>query len=100
MLAVLSYQVAPDLASGTLVRLLMPFERPPVPVQLVYPSARLLAPRVRAFLDFGGATAVGSGRASRRLTRSLGLGREIMRLVFAAGTLDRPVRRSIAQQLG
>ena len=44
VLAVLSYQVAPDLASGALVRLLRPFERPPVPVQLVYPSARLLAP--------------------------------------------------------
>src|SRR3954451_842667 len=52
VLAVLSYQVAPDLASGGLVRPLRPFERPPVPVQLVYPSARLLAPRVRAFLDF------------------------------------------------
>jgi DNA-binding transcriptional LysR family regulator len=52
VLAVLSYQVAPELASGALVRLLKTFERPPVPVQLVYPSARLLAPRVRAFLDF------------------------------------------------
>jgi DNA-binding transcriptional LysR family regulator len=52
VLSVLSYQVAPDFASGALVRLLRPFERPPMPVQLVYPSARLLAPRVRAFLDF------------------------------------------------
>jgi DNA-binding transcriptional LysR family regulator len=52
VLCALSYQVAPDLASGALVRLLEAFERPPVPVRLVYPSARLLAPRVRAFLDF------------------------------------------------
>jgi len=48
----LSYQVARELKEGSLVRVLKAFELPPVPVQLVYPSARLLAPRVRAFLDF------------------------------------------------
>lgn len=52
---VLSYQVASELADGSLVRLLKPYEMPPLPVQLVYPSSRLLAPRVRAFLDFAAA---------------------------------------------
>lgn len=49
---ILSYQVAEQLKEGSLVRVLGAYELPPVPVQLVYPSARLLAPRVRAFLDF------------------------------------------------
>lgn len=52
---VLSYQVANELKDGSLVRLLKPYEMPPLPVQLVYPSARLLAPRIRAFLDFAAA---------------------------------------------
>lgn len=47
----LSYQVADDLAAGTLVRLLPDHEPPPVPVQLVTPGGRHMAPRVRAFLD-------------------------------------------------
>lgn len=50
----LSYQVADDLASRTLLRLLPEFEPPPLPVQLVVPSARHLAPKVRAFLDHAG----------------------------------------------
>ena len=50
--ATLSYQVASDLAAGTLVRILRDFEQPSIPVQLVYPSTRLMAPRLRAFLDF------------------------------------------------
>lgn len=49
---VLSYQVVPELRDGSLVRVLKGYELPPLPVQLLYPSARLLAPRVRAFLDF------------------------------------------------
>lgn len=52
ILSVLSYQVATELAEGSLVRLLQPFERPPIPVQLVVPTARLMPPRVRTFLDF------------------------------------------------
>jgi DNA-binding transcriptional LysR family regulator len=52
LLMVLSYQVAAELADGSLVRLLRPFERPPIPVQLVVPTARLMPTRVRAFLDF------------------------------------------------
>ncbi|MBV8913681.1 MAG: LysR family transcriptional regulator [Acetobacteraceae bacterium] len=47
----LSYQVADDLAAGTLVRVLPAFEPPPAPVQLVVPGGRHQAPRVRAFLD-------------------------------------------------
>jgi DNA-binding transcriptional LysR family regulator len=48
----LSYQVAPDLAAGSLVRILADYEPPPLPVHLVYPSARHMAPRLRAFVDF------------------------------------------------
>ncbi len=47
----LSYQVADDLAAGNLVRLLPGHEPPPLPVQLVTPGGRHMAPRVRAFLD-------------------------------------------------
>lgn len=49
---VLSYQVAGELAAGSLVRMLRDYEVAPIPVQLVYPSARLMAPRIRSFLDF------------------------------------------------
>jgi DNA-binding transcriptional LysR family regulator len=49
---VLSYQVAGELGDGTLIRILQDFERPPIPVQLVMPTARLMPPRVRTFLDF------------------------------------------------
>ena len=48
----LSNQVAAELAEGSLVRILRRFERPPIPVQLVVPTARLMPPRVRFFLDF------------------------------------------------
>lgn len=47
----LSYQVADDLASGALVRLLPSCEPSPLPVQLVVASARHMAPKLRAFLD-------------------------------------------------
>lgn len=46
----LSYQVAQDLTSGALVRLLPQFEPDPLPVQLVAPS-RHVSKKVRAFLD-------------------------------------------------
>lgn len=49
---VFSYQVADELADGRLVRLLAAYEPAPIPVQLVTVSARLMPPRVRAFLDF------------------------------------------------
>jgi DNA-binding transcriptional LysR family regulator len=48
---VFSYQVATEIASGKLVRLLPTFEPPAVPVQVVVPSARHMAPAVRAFMD-------------------------------------------------
>jgi len=47
----LSYQVADDLPSGSLVRVLREFELPTRPVQLVVPTTRHLPPSVRAFLD-------------------------------------------------
>ncbi|MDQ1832744.1 LysR family transcriptional regulator [Massilia scottii] len=48
----LSYQVAEQLAAGTLVRLLPESEPAPLPVQLLVPSARHMAPRLRACIDF------------------------------------------------
>jgi DNA-binding transcriptional LysR family regulator len=47
----LSYQVAHALAEGTLARVLQPFESAPIPVQIVYPHARLLSARVKLFVD-------------------------------------------------
>ena len=47
----LSYQVADILASGALVSLLPELEPPPLPVQLVVPSARHLAAKSRSFVD-------------------------------------------------
>jgi DNA-binding transcriptional LysR family regulator len=49
---VLSYQVVPELKDGSLVRVLRAYQLPPLPVQLIYPNARLMAPKVRVFLDF------------------------------------------------
>jgi len=49
---VLSYMAAPQLAAGTLVTILDAFAPPEVPVQLVYPESRLVAAKVRAFVDF------------------------------------------------
>jgi DNA-binding transcriptional LysR family regulator len=46
----LSYQVADDIAAGALVRILADHEPPPLPVQLVIPSAQHVPLRVRAFL--------------------------------------------------
>jgi DNA-binding transcriptional LysR family regulator len=48
---VFSYHVATEIASGKLVRLLPTFELPAIPVQVVVPSSRLMAPAVRAFMD-------------------------------------------------
>lgn len=47
----LSYQVADDLANGSLVRLLSTYEPAPLPVQLVVSGTRHMAPKLRAFLD-------------------------------------------------
>src|SRR3984957_5768332 len=48
---VLSYQVAEELAAGTLVCLLRDFEPEPLPVQLVTLSRIHMTPNVRAFID-------------------------------------------------
>jgi DNA-binding transcriptional LysR family regulator len=48
----LSYQVAPLVANGTLRIVLEPFELPAWPLSLVYPHARLLPARTRAFIDW------------------------------------------------
>jgi DNA-binding transcriptional LysR family regulator len=52
----LSYQVADDFASGTLVRLLREFETPATPVHLVAPTGRRMPRVLRAFLDIAAPT--------------------------------------------
>jgi DNA-binding transcriptional LysR family regulator len=53
---VLSYQAAQELRQGRLRIVLRQFEPPPLPIQLVYPTARLLSAKVRAFIDLAVAT--------------------------------------------
>jgi DNA-binding transcriptional LysR family regulator len=48
----LSYMVAKQVREGRLVPVLERYALPAVPVQLVYPESRLVAPKVRAFIDF------------------------------------------------
>ena len=48
----LSYQVADELAEGSLIRLLADFEPLPLPVQLVVQNNRRMPLKVRAFWDF------------------------------------------------
>ena len=48
---VLAYQAAAALKVGALRVLLPEFEREPSPIQLVYPTSRLLSAKVRAFID-------------------------------------------------
>ena len=47
----LSYQVRDAIAQGALVEVLASFSPPPLPIQAVYPSSRLLSNKVRAFVD-------------------------------------------------
>ena len=47
-----SFLVGPDLAAGTLVPLLDPYLRQEGAIHAVYPPARPLLPKVRAFVDF------------------------------------------------
>jgi DNA-binding transcriptional LysR family regulator len=47
----LCYQVQALTEKRKLTRILGKFEPPPVPIQVVYPHARLLSPNVRAFVD-------------------------------------------------
>lgn len=48
----LSYQVADDVAAGTLVRLLADHEPLPMPVQLVAQQAQRMPLKVRTFWDY------------------------------------------------
>lgn len=48
----LSYMVAKQVREGRLVPVLERYAPPAVPVQLVYPESRLVAPKVRSFIDF------------------------------------------------
>jgi DNA-binding transcriptional LysR family regulator len=48
----LSYMVAKSIREGRLVPVLLNLCPPAVPVQLVYPQSRLVAPKVRAFIDY------------------------------------------------
>jgi DNA-binding transcriptional LysR family regulator len=48
----LSYQVAEQLANGSLVRLLPSFEPAPLPVHILHPEASARSAKVRAFVDF------------------------------------------------
>lgn len=47
----LEYQVAPAIRDGLLQVVLAAYEPAPLPVSLVYADARLMSPRLRAFLD-------------------------------------------------
>lgn len=49
---VLSYMVSDQIRQGTLVQILETLNLPPQPVHLVYPHSRIVAPKVRAFIDF------------------------------------------------
>jgi DNA-binding transcriptional LysR family regulator len=48
---VLAYQAADELRDGRLKIVLREFEPPAIPIQAVYPAARLLSAKVRAFVD-------------------------------------------------
>ncbi len=65
----LSYMVADQVRSGQLVPLLTDYLPPAEPIHLVYPQSKIIAPKVRAFLDFAAdqlAAAIGqSGLAPR-----------------------------------
>lgn len=53
---VLAYQAAEAVRAGRLAVVLADFERPPMPIQLVYPSTRIVSAKVRAFVDLVAAT--------------------------------------------
>lgn len=58
----LSYVVAEAIEAGTLAPILDAFSPPPVPVHLVYSQTPIMAPKVRAFVDFA------APRLKQRLT--------------------------------
>lgn len=52
----LSYQVAESVRAGRLAIVLRAYEPPPRPIQIVFPTTRLLSAKVPAFVDFVAAT--------------------------------------------
>jgi DNA-binding transcriptional LysR family regulator len=48
----LSYQIAPRIADGTVVPLLEAFEPPPQPVHVIHQEGRLASAKIRSFVDF------------------------------------------------
>jgi DNA-binding transcriptional LysR family regulator len=48
---VMFYQAADALKAGRLTIVLAPFEQPPLPIHIVYPTSRLLSAKVRTFVD-------------------------------------------------
>jgi DNA-binding transcriptional LysR family regulator len=48
---VLAYQAAEAIKAGRLTIVLAKFERPPMPIHIVYPTSRLLSAKVRTFID-------------------------------------------------
>ena len=48
---VMAYQAADAIKAGRLKVVLAKFQRPPLPIQIVYPTSRLLSAKVRAFVD-------------------------------------------------
>ena len=53
----LSYQVVEACRTGRLVEVLREFAPPPLPIQAVFPTSRLLSRKVRAFIDLAEQTA-------------------------------------------
>jgi DNA-binding transcriptional LysR family regulator len=51
LVMLLAYQAADAVADGRLRVVLSDYERPPLPIQFVYPTSRLLSSKVRAFID-------------------------------------------------
>lgn len=49
---VMSYQIAPQLAAGTLQIVLQAFEPPPLPIHVLYQQGRKASAKVRSFVDF------------------------------------------------
>ena len=48
---VMAYQAADAIKAGRLGIVLAKFQRPPLPIHIVYPTSRLLSAKVRAFID-------------------------------------------------
>ena len=48
---VMAYQAAAAIEAGRLKIVLAKFERPPLPIHIVYPTSRLLSAKVRSFID-------------------------------------------------